>query len=91
MTERRTSPKKKAKELAKYLRAERPDYTYLKSVFRALRVELEVPVPRKEQRLLEVPNEEEIRRFYQAVWNCRKFADHARFTNIMANKALRKL
>ncbi len=75
MTERRTSPKKKAKELARYLRAERPDYPYLKSVFRALREELEVPVPRKEQRLPEVPNEEEIRCFYQAVWNCRKFAD----------------
>ena len=36
MTIKRTPPKKKAKELAKYLRAERPDYSYLKSIFRAL-------------------------------------------------------
>src|SRR5947209_6557375 len=75
MSTERTSPKKKAKELAKYLRAERPDYPYLKSVFRALREELEVPVPQREVRLPEVPTEDEIRRFYQAVWNCRNFAD----------------
>lgn len=71
----RTSPKKKAKELAKLLRAERPDYPYLKSVFRALREELEIGVPRKELRLPEIPTEEEIRSFYQAVWNCRNGED----------------
>jgi integrase/recombinase XerD len=75
MTNDRTPPKKKAKELAKYFRAERADYSYLKSVFRALREELEVSVPQSEQRLPEVPTEEEMRRFYQAVWNCRNFAD----------------
>lgn len=75
MTTQRTPPKKKAKELAKLLRAERPDYPYLKSVFRALREELEIGVPRKEERLPEVPTEGEMLRFYQAVWNCRNFAD----------------
>ncbi len=75
MTTQRTPPKKKAKELAKLLRAERPDYPYLKSVFRALRAELEIAVPRKEARLPDIPTEEEIRRFYQAAWNCRNFAD----------------
>jgi integrase/recombinase XerD len=75
MTTRRTSPKKKAKELAKLLRVERPDYPYFKSVFRALREELEIVIPRKEERLPEVPTEGEILRFYQAVWNCRNFAD----------------
>ena len=75
MTTDRTPPKKKAKELAKLLRTERPDYPYLKSVFRALRAELEISIPRKEERLPEVPTEEDIRRFYQAVWNCRNFAD----------------
>jgi integrase/recombinase XerD len=74
MTTTRTPPKKKARELAKYLRAERPDYPYLKSVFRALREELEILVPKREIRLPEVPTEEEIRRFYQSVWNCRNFA-----------------
>src|SRR2546428_12063794 len=75
METHRTPPKKKARELAKYLRAERPDYSYLKSVFRALREELEIQVPRRETRLPEVPTEEEMRRFYQAVWNCRNFGD----------------
>lgn len=71
----RTPPKKKAKEVAKLLRTEQPDYPYLKSVFRALREELEIAVPRKEARLPEIPTEAEMRRFYQAVWNCRNFAD----------------
>lgn len=75
MTPPRTPPKKKAKELAKLLRTERPDYPYLKSVFRALRAELDIAVPRKEVRLPAIPTEEEIRRFYQAVWSCRNFAD----------------
>ncbi len=75
MATNRTPPKKKARELAKYLRAERPDYSYLKSVFRALREELEIQVPRRETRLPEVPTEEEMRHFYQAVWNCRNFGD----------------
>ncbi len=75
MTTERTPPKKKARELAKYFRAERADYSYLKSVFRALREELEIQVPRSTTRLPEVPTEEELRRFYQAVWNCRNLAD----------------
>jgi len=75
METHRTPPKKKARELAKYLRAERPDYSYLKSVFRALREELEIQVPRRETRLPEIPTEEEMRHFYQAVWNCRNFGD----------------
>ena len=56
MTTDRTPPKKKAKELAKYFRAERADYSYLKSVFRALRQELEISVPREPQRLAASPN-----------------------------------
>src|SRR2546427_11755735 len=75
MTINRTPPKKKAKELAKLLQTERPDYLYLKSVFRELRAELSIAVPHKEVRLPELPTEDEIRRFYQAVWNCRNFAD----------------
>ena len=41
---RRTLPKRKARQLAKHLRDERPDYVYLKAVFRALRDELGVDV-----------------------------------------------
>src|SRR5450755_676661 len=75
MTTNRTPPKQKAKELATLLQTERPDYLYLKSVFRELRAELSIAVPHKEVRLPELPTEDEIRRFYQAVWNCRNFAD----------------
>lgn len=75
MTTQRTPPSIKAKELAKLLKSERADYPYLKSVFRALRTELEISVPQKKERLPEVPSEDDIRRFYQAVWNCRNFAD----------------
>jgi integrase/recombinase XerD len=75
MTTNRTPPKKKAKELATLLQTERPDYLYLKSVFRELRAELSIAIPHKEMRLPELPTEDEIRRFYQAVWNCRNFAD----------------
>ena len=75
MNTQRTPPKKKAKELAKYLRAEQPDYLYLKGVFRALRTELEIDVPKVDHRLPDVPTEEELRRFYQVVWQTRNFAD----------------
>jgi len=45
----RTPACKKAKELAKYLRGERPDYLYLymKELFRHLREELEIKIPRQ--------------------------------------------
>jgi len=64
MTTERTPPKKKARELAKYFRAERVDYLYLNSVFRALREELGIQVLRSSTWLPEVPSEEEIRHFY---------------------------
>ena len=34
--------KKKAKQIAKLLRSERPDYFYLKEIFRHLRKELDI-------------------------------------------------
>jgi integrase/recombinase XerD len=71
----RTPARTKAKELAKFLRAERPDYSYLKSVFRELRKELEIEVERSSPRLPDVPTEEEMRAFYQQVWQARKFTD----------------
>src|SRR5260370_1568307 len=75
MTTDRTPPKKKARELARDLRGEGVDYPYLKRVLRAVREELEIQVPQSSTRLPEVPTEDEIRRFYQAVWNSRNFAD----------------
>jgi integrase/recombinase XerD len=73
MNTSRTPAKQKAKELAKFLRAERPDYTYLKSVFRHFREELEVPVTRAPKKLPDVPTEDEIERYYEAVWKSQNF------------------
>lgn len=71
----RIPAKKKAHQLAKYLRAERPDYAYLKQVFRELRAILEVPMPHPSHRLPDVPSDEEIRRYYEVVWQTRNFQD----------------
>ncbi|WP_144462387.1 tyrosine-type recombinase/integrase [Siminovitchia fortis] len=75
MNLKRTSAKKKAKELAKYLRSERPDYDYLKKVFQHLREELEVEIPKKSEKLPYIPTEEELRRYYEVVWKAKNFQD----------------
>jgi integrase/recombinase XerD len=71
----RTPPKRKARQLAKHLRGEHPDYAYLKAVFRHLRAELEVEVQREAKRLPYVPTEAEIRRYYDVVWTARRGQD----------------
>lgn len=71
----RTPAKRKARQLAANLRQERPDYAYLKEVFRQLRAELGVVVPRTPKRLPYVPSEEEIRRYYETAWKTRKPSD----------------
>jgi integrase/recombinase XerD len=75
MTTGRTPARKKARELASHLRGERPDYAYIKEVFRHLREELEIAVPRAPQHAPPVPTEDEIRRYYQAVWHARNSGD----------------
>ncbi|WML26684.1 tyrosine-type recombinase/integrase [Neobacillus sp. OS1-33] len=75
MIKKRTSAKKKAKELVKHLRGERPDYAYLKSVFQHLRVELEIEVPKTSKKLPYVPTEEELKRYYDVVWKAKNFQD----------------
>jgi hypothetical protein len=42
---KRTPPRTKARQLARSLRGEHPDYNYLKQVFRHLRAELEITIP----------------------------------------------
>lgn len=71
----RTSAKKKAHELARQLRPERPDYAYLKDVFQYLRLELEVAVPKATHTLPYVPSESEIQAYYRAVWQAENFGD----------------
>ncbi len=75
MTTPRTPAKKKARELAKYLRHEHPDYAYLKEIFRHLRAELDIVMPGPRRRLPNVPTEAEIRRSDEVVWQTRKVAD----------------
>ena len=61
-TSPRTPAKRKARELAKHLRGERPDYAYLKDVFRHLRIELDIEITRQPKTLPYVPTQDEIRR-----------------------------
>lgn len=71
----RTNPQKKAKELAKLLRNERPDYHYLKAVFRHLRTELNVPVVTAAKSLPDIPTEDELKQYYEIVWNSQNTQD----------------
>jgi hypothetical protein len=71
----RTPARRKTRQLAKYRRAKRPDYAYLKEVFRHLREELGVEVTRAPKNLPYVPTEAEIRAFYDAVWKARRAND----------------
>ena len=72
---KRTPAKRKARQLAKHLRSERPDYAYLKEVFRHLRDELGVDVTSAPKTLPFVPAQEEIRRYYETVWTARRTGD----------------
>jgi integrase/recombinase XerD len=71
----RTNPQKKAKELAKLLRNERPDYHYLKAVFRHLRTELNVSVATKAKSLPDIPTEDEMKQYYEIVWSGKNTQD----------------
>ncbi len=75
MKKQRTPAKEKAKEIAKLLQGEHPDYNYLKSIFRHLRTQLEIEVTHQEKKLPKVPTEEELQKYYQAVWKTRNVQD----------------
>ena len=66
--ELRTPPSKLAKQLIKYIRPQRPNYNYLRDLFRHLRKELDVPVTTTPKKLPLIPTEEEIKKYYEAVW-----------------------
>src|SRR3990167_1089855 len=72
MTElQRTPVRSKAKQIAKLLRKENPNYDYLRELFRHLRKELSVDVTHQPKKLPNVPTEEEIHKYYKAVWQSR--------------------
>lgn len=73
MTELKRMPvKQKAKQIAKTLRDEHPDYNYLRDLFRHLREELGIIVTNKgSKKLPYVPTEEEVCKFYELVWKSR--------------------
>ncbi len=75
MTNIRTPVKEKAKEFAKLLKKENPDYNYLRELFRNLRRELNVssiPVQRKSPH---IPTENEVKKFYSVVWESKNMND----------------
>lgn len=73
--DKRTSPRKKALQIIKHFRHEEPDYDYLRAVFVHLRKELKVEVGSKPKKLPYVPTEEEIRKYYKAVWESKNLQD----------------
>ena len=79
----RTPAHKKARQLARYLRDEDPDYAYLKTVFRHLRQELGVQVPRASKALPQVPSAEDLQRLYQAFWTSGRTQDVVIFRTLL--------
>jgi integrase/recombinase XerD len=75
MNNERMSARKKARELLKYFRNEQPDYNYVRSVFKFLREDLELKSPKPSRQLPVVPTEDEIKRYYNVVWNSSTFQD----------------
>jgi integrase/recombinase XerD len=67
----RTPTKEIVKKISKILRDERPDYVYLRDLFRKVREEFNVSVSTKSKKLPYVPTEEELRKYYKLVWKTR--------------------
>lgn len=65
------SAKQMAKKVSKLIVAENPNYDYIRELFRYVREELNIPVTTLPKRLPYVPTEEEIKKFYTAVWDAK--------------------
>lgn len=65
----RTPVREKAKEIVPFLKEEKPDYDYLRELFRHLRKELSVCVPKKEKSIKKIPSQADIKKFYQVLDN----------------------
>jgi integrase/recombinase XerD len=64
----RTPTKEIVKKIVKILRDERPDYIYLRDLFKKVREEFNIAVETQNKRLPYVPTEEELKRYYEIVW-----------------------
>jgi integrase/recombinase XerD len=65
----RTPVRAKAKQIAPLLSQEQPDYDYLRQLFRHLRKELSVSVPKTEKTIKKIPSQEDIEKFYTTLQN----------------------
>ena len=65
----RTPVREKAKQIASLLSQEQPDYDYLRELFRHLRKELSVSVPKTEKAIKKIPSQEDIEKFYTTLKN----------------------
>lgn len=68
----RLAKKEVVKKISKILRDERPDYIYLRDLFRKIRIEFNIEVTTRNKRLPYVPTEEEMKRYYEVVWQSRE-------------------
>ena len=59
----------RAKQIARIIQIDNPDYYYLKELFKKLRKELEIKRALEPKKLPYVPTTEEIKRYYDVVWN----------------------
>ena len=66
-----TTPKQMARRLARVLRDERPDYSYLKKVFQHTRALLAVKPGKVQKRLPHLLTDQELVAFYETVWQAR--------------------
>ncbi|OJX11581.1 MAG: integrase [Caedibacter sp. 37-49] len=67
----RTPTRDIVKKITKILRDERPDYVYLRDLFRKVREEFKIEVTTQSKRLPYVPTEEELKQYYKIVWQTR--------------------
>ena len=67
----RTPTKEVVKKISKILRSERPDYIYLRDLFKKIREEFDIVVTTQVKKLPYVPTEDELRRYYNVVWHTR--------------------
>ena len=59
----------RAKQVAQIIKIDKPDYYYLKELFRGIRKELGIKRQTQPKKLPYVPSAEEIKQYYDVVWD----------------------